>query len=186
MQFKKALMVNTDIAVRAVANKEQVFVYSTFLKPGKHCVMVRSYDPFHPSEHTSTLQTFLVGVRPQRVPFIRKPGTWRDLTRYFNFEGSVFAKWKRDTKGRLRKFLTKHDFRKWKIDKFIKDENELKEIKKYFRLNIASFKTVFHNLMGFSDSFPGINRMHFGEFCETCNLMDDQNFNNATADRIFG
>ena len=40
MKFKKTKMINADLAIRAVASKEQVFVHTVFLKPGKHAMMV--------------------------------------------------------------------------------------------------------------------------------------------------
>ena len=65
---------------------------------------------------------------------IRPPETF-DKTK------SVFAKWQEDTKEILIECL-QHDFDLWKVPRFVKDDQDQSELKKFFKDNFALLKEI--------------------------------------------
>ena len=74
--------------------------------------------------------------------------------RGFDHAGSVFRDWKPDNQAMIDKCL-EHDFKVWKVHKFVKDPDELENVKRIIKAKFPILKEVYHYLIA-SSNFPGI------------------------------
>ena len=92
---------------------------------------------------TNTLQSVIIDFRKEPVPHFCKESKKTQIEkRRFNKETSVFAKWKEDTKVSLRSCLTRNDFKYWKVNRFIKEEHVLDDIKMIISTHISDIKNL--------------------------------------------
>lgn len=63
--------------------------------------------------------------------------------RRFEKHSSVFAKWQEDDDNLYYSILNNHDYVKWKMTRFVKDDNERAFVTKFIREHIAQLKEVY-------------------------------------------
>jgi len=88
---------------------------------------------------------------------VAKVGHHNVIHRKFKKEASVFAHWMEDSGTTLELCLESQDFMKWKVPKFVKNEDDIKPIKKFFRKNFKELKDLYANLQAESSGYPGVS-----------------------------
>lgn len=73
----------------------------------------------------------------------------------FKKETSVFAKWKADDDKIMQKCLLEHDFLHWKLEKFVKEDDERQAVEAIFREHFSDLKNIFLEL-ACESAFPAV------------------------------
>ena len=88
------------------------------------------------------MQTCIINVRQEKVPHFRKQGKAKEAkAEVFSRAGSVFAAWKDNDR-----LGEHHDFAKWKIDRLIRKERDMAQVRDFFKDNISHIKEIYANL----------------------------------------
>lgn len=92
------------------------------------------------------------------IPFFKK---MKNVVkeRYWDLSNSVFKDWRKDNESIYEKCL-EHDFKFWKVPKFLKDPDELEEVKKIIKAKLPILKDFYQYLIAISN-FPGIVNFDF-------------------------
>ena len=123
---------------------EPLFVIPVFMQPGKHCMMV-SFE--NNGTIDRTLQTFIVNPRQEKIPdFYKVLGVKKKVEVAFSKKTSVFAAWMPDSSRTIKESLEENDFLHWRAENFIKEEDELAEVRKFLTKNFDITKEIFINL----------------------------------------
>ena len=118
-------------------------------------------------------------IREEHIPLVARPFKEKVAADpIFVKDQSVFAQWRDNDR------ILDADFKRWKLERFVKSEEEQENIKSFLRANVAKIKEFYTNLQASSDLYPGISQLAFGDFCYSANLYDKY-FSVATADRLF-
>lgn len=104
------------------------------------------------------------------------------VQREFKKEHSVFAPWKMDNQKEIVQGYRK-DITKWKVPRFVKDEEDFKNVCKVLEENVMFLKTMYIILISGSN-FPAITWNDFTTFVNSCKLIDE-NLALSTVDRLF-
>ena len=83
----------------------------------------------------------------------------------------MFAKWREDTPQTIVECL-EHDFHYWKVERFVKDETDYKNVKKLCVKHYLDIKELFVCLVANSDQYPSITELAFLAFCKQANVFD--------------
>lgn len=73
--------------------------------------------------------------------------------RVFTLQASVFKKWKLDTPKLIMKCL-KNDSRFWKVNRFVKDEDEYDRVMGIIEDNFSLLKEIFVLYAAYNHTFP--------------------------------
>lgn len=95
------------------------------MKPGKHIFAVAHPDEF--GEPEFFIHKIIVRQREEDIPLYTKPIKIKKTTRAFSKFNTVFREWLDDTKDVLDSIID-HDSKYWKVDRFVKDVNDLPKI----------------------------------------------------------
>lgn len=122
---------------------DEVYVFATFMSPQKHCYLVSQKGGSDGSNISCTLQTQIIGVREEPVPYFCKAGKTRQIEIVgFEKEKSVFKAWGDDTS-----YLDVHDFPRWKVPRLLKArEDEISLVKSFFKKHQTPIRDLFMHL----------------------------------------
>ena len=95
---------------------------------------------------------------------------------------NVFQDWKVDTEETYKTMLLE-DFKYWKLNRFIKDPEDIKACEQIIRNNIVELKDLYTSLISCSN-FPNIDWMDFSQFVKQANIIDKAT-TFAVIDRLF-
>jgi len=131
LAFKKPNLINYEL----LTDLESTYVLPIFIKPGRNHFFIRDTEEIDEENQESSSQEeggppffysrHIVKVRDEPIPKISKQLEKELTSKNFSKEHSVFRDWKEDTPQTIQGCLN-HDFRYWKINKFVKDEADLK------------------------------------------------------------
>lgn len=125
----------------------------------------------------------LVDYREEEIPKFVLSRRKVEFTRVFRKDQSVFAKWKQDTSSIYQKCI-EHDTRCWRLNKMIKDPEQLKEtitvVTKYF----GKLKEIFTELSSDCTHYPTISLQSWTGFCLQSKIVD-KNFLSQQLEIIF-
>jgi len=124
----------------------------------------------------------IIQAREEEVPPFAKMPKSKVRVRVFCREDSVFADWKVDTDAML-KTAFRADRENWKLDRFIRDPEDLMRSEQVLSDNFARIKKIFI-VEASKSGFPCINWIKYADFCTECDILDP-NVPLATIDRIF-
>ena len=114
-------MVNVDSQTRkCYTNDTPLYVYPTFMRSGKRYYCVKH-------ESKKYIHSCVVKFRVEDLKPIQKQLKSHTVERVFKKETSVFNKWVQDDIGILAK-SAELDMKEWKVHRFVKKEEDLKEI----------------------------------------------------------
>jgi NLR family CARD domain-containing protein 3 len=122
--------------------------------------------------------------RQEPIPKFVKPSEMckQVKVRKFHKALSVWKDWKDDTEAIHRKCLI-HDFRHWKIPRFIKDPNEQKAIEEVVTENFHLLKSE-HLYLASCSIFPGTSLNQFTSYSKRARFQD-KNINQSALDTMF-
>lgn len=92
--------------------------------------------------------------------------------RYWDLSNSVYKDWRKDNEQIYEKCL-EHDFKFWKVPKFLKDPDELEEVKKVIQSNFPILKDYYQYLIAVSN-FPGIANFDFMQWTTDIKIPDEK------------
>ena len=99
-----------------------------------------------------------------------------------NKENSVFAPWKEDNIKEILSGFAK-DISRWKVQRFVKDEEDYNNVCKILEQNALYLKTMYITLISVSN-FPSVTWNDFTAFVSSWRLIDE-NLQLSTVDRLF-
>ena len=102
--------------------------------------------------------------------------------REFKKEHSVFANWRSDNIKEIKAGLKK-DISKWKVPRFVKDEEDYEAVCKIMEENVIFIKTLYITLIS-NSNYPSVTWNDFTSFVNNWKLLDE-NLNLTTVDRLF-
>lgn len=95
----------------------------------------------------------------------------------------MFKDWLPDDEGTFDQIFL-NDSKCWKIDRFIKKPDELKELLEVIKENLPLLKKLHCLAVCRGTSYPYIGWLDFAKCVETCGILD-KNFNLTTLDNVF-
>lgn len=174
LKYKRPNLVNSSAKEQLNNLGHPLYVYPTFMKSGKQYYMVK-----HKTKDTGEVKWFpnhcIVRFREEEI-FEYDIKLKRNVApRRFIKEVSVFAKWKLDDSHTVKKCL-EHDFRWWKLSKFIKnksdkDRHEIEQLKNAIRKHFDSLKAI-HLQMASKSMFPAVSMADWTTFSKKASLAD--------------
>lgn len=114
----------------------------------------------------------IVECRDEPVPPFCKAMKNTVKERAFDHANSVFRDWKPDNQAVYDKCLD-HDFKVWKVHKFVKDPDELEAVKRAIKSKFPILKEVYHYLIA-SSNFPGIKVEEFLNWVKETHILDEK------------
>ena len=99
------------------------------------------------------------------------------------FHHNVFKDWIQDDESTLDQIFV-NDSRGWKIQRFVKKENELLDLYKVIKENLPMLKQLHTIIMSKSEDYPNIGWFQFVDCCIDCCFLD-RNIKMDTLDRTF-
>lgn len=84
----------------------------------------------------------------------------------------MFKDWKPDNQALYDRCL-EHDFKCWKVPKFVKDPDELENVKRIIKAKFPILKEVYHFLISASN-FPGIKVEEFQKWILETGIGDEK------------
>ena len=158
-KFKKPYLIN----FRKVLNPKTTFVLPIFLRLGRNHFIIRGCPRSNSSLNGTTAtivdgfpvyyNRHIIDVRSESIPLFAKTLVSADKLRIFTLKASVFKKWKLDSPKLITKCL-KHDSRFWKVNKFVKDEDEYAKVIGIIEDNFALLKEMFVVYAAYDKNFP--------------------------------
>lgn len=183
-RFAKPHVINLEAARRALDADEPVWLLPLFMKPGKQSIFF-SQEELLTGELSdrgrirACVQTTIVPIREEEIALVARPFKEKVAAEpIFVKDQSVFAQWRDNDR------ILDSDFGRWKLERFIKSEDEQEGVRSFLRANVAKIKEFYTNIQAQSDLYPGISQLAFGDFCFNANLYDKY-FTIASADRLF-
>ena len=101
----------------------------------------------------------------------------------FEKQYSVFRDWREDTPETYKRCLA-HDLKYWKVNKFIKDPEELQRIIEVTRKHFPLLKSLFLQLVAKGGDPPDITQLDFLDFCSQSGMIDGK-LTSSTIDVYF-
>eukprot|EP00347_Sterkiella_histriomuscorum_P002614 403367462 len=178
LKYKKAQFINNQLLDNVDLKSEQIYVYPTFMRPGRNVFLVKTQDElsnFH-------LLKCISPLREEEIPIFIKGSKIKVQQRVFKKDNSVFKDWKEDTPQTINQMLD-DDMKYWKCHRFIKEENDKIACEKIIRQNAVLLKKIFMTEVC-NSGFPNISWIDFSNYCEKCKIFD-KNILLSTIDRIF-
>ena len=138
------------------------------MRPGKQSLFFSTLNKKSKC-HEVAVQTCIINVRMERVPFFRKESSLKraQIVKQFQKDKSIFAAWKDNNK-----ILTDHDYQMWKLPRFVKKEADQADVRRFMNEHLEDFKEFYANAQAISNLFPGISSPAFAEFCQQSKLID--------------
>lgn len=97
--------------------------------------------------------------------------------RKFDKNASVFKDWRENTDERLAA-CCEHDFAFWKLDRFVKNEEEREEILKIIRKHMGTLKTLhtYYAASSINPGYPSMSELEYSSFLKKLKLTDKDLF----------
>jgi len=181
MKYKKPSLINAEKKDLIDRQDVPLYLYPTFLRSGKQHFVVRSTDrstgkcKWYPSE-------CIANFREEEVFTYRKDVKKLQIVRRFIKETSVFAQWKLDDANTIKKCL-EHDFKYWKVSKFLKDKLDYNNLAECVKQNFPKLKAI-HLYLCAKSNFPSTTMNDFTTYARKAKLHD-KNLNQSSIDRLF-
>ena len=161
---------NAEKATEIARTDLPLYVFPTFMRSGKQYYMVKSEDP-----RSKALKWFpgscLARFREEEIPRYRKRYARVKVERRFVKEASVFAPWKQDDFGVLKKCLD-HDRRYWKVaSKVVKDREDRQAVEAAVARHLPLLKAL-HLHMAASSGFPATTEPEWRKLQARCRFLD--------------
>ena len=148
----------------------ELLVCADYMKPNKRIERYQVYTAS--SRKLIHEEQFVPMLRKEALPRFKLDPYGREQKEApFAKDASVFRLWQQDTKKTVDDALMK-DMERWKCHKFIKNEDDLADVKMTVKSNFAEIKHIFANLIS-GDSFPHIGWNDFTKFAIQTGIMDD-------------
>lgn len=161
------------------AEATRLFIFPCLMRPGNQRYLVR-YDQGHDSAAQVEMSEYfshshLAPFRSVDIPTKHKVYSKKEAEeRKFDKSNSVFRDWREDTPERI-KLCCDHDFLNWKLEKFIKVEEEQEKIRNIIKQHMGSLKAI-HNYYASASNYPYCNESTYNEFLRKLNITNENLF----------
>ena len=158
---------------------EDVYVYFDYLKPIKYDYVVVESDGNLKRYYSNSMVAL---TRDEEINIVTKEYNRNIVQREFKKENSVFNPWKVDNTKEILMGFAK-DISRWKVQRFVKDEEDYQNVCKIMEQNVFYLKTMYIILIS-NSNFPSITWNDFTTFVNNWKLIDE-NLQLSTVDRLF-
>lgn len=162
---------------------EQIYVIPAFLKPGRNLLVAAL-----PDEQYKTPVYYVTRLlnlkREEEIKVIQKKLKVIQINRHFEKHNSVFKDWIQDT-DETTDWIYNHDARYWKVNRFIRDEEDLVKTHLILKQNIPLLSQFFIEIISRSNSYPNLGFLDFSENCQKLGFVDKKKISLAKLDIIF-
>lgn len=180
-RYQRPVLVNGDKRALLKRKDTPLYVFAAMMSCGRQDYVISNR--LEDGTYDHHLGTCLARHRDEEVPIARKKHKKKLLVdRKFVKEHSVFAQWRLDDDGTLRKCLA-HDMRYWKVGKFVKQPSDLEAVVRRTRAHFEMLKNS-HIVEASISYFPYISINEYMQFARRCNLIDSK-FKMSAIDRLF-
>lgn len=178
-----------EIEMKQSDEIDDQYEVKVLLPPGKHYFWVIYQDYLCIDKKTaskywiqSRVNEINLAIRSKEIN-ISKARRAKPPPRVFSKNNSVFKHFL-DSTDEIKKIMLDNDMKYAKLNKLIKDENDIKEITRVLYENYSEIKEIF-DYYASESMYPTIGMIDFGKFCEKCNLLDNYHMNIGAVDTIF-
>ena len=158
---------------------EDVYVFFDYLKPMKYDYVVVETEGNKKKFYSNSMVAL---TREEEIRVVSKEYNRSIVQREFKKENSVFAPWKADNTKEILTGFSK-DISRWKVQRFVKDEEDYNNVWKILEQNVLYLKTMYIILIS-NSNFPSITWNDFTTFVNNWKLIDE-NLQLSTVDRLF-
>ncbi|CDW81533.1 UNKNOWN [Stylonychia lemnae] len=151
---------------------ESLYIYADFVKPTCQVEIININNVSDLLDQTKIQQYFIPLVRLEDYKSLVVIEDEQYLEEYIEKNANVFEDWKADNEETYQKML-KEDFEFWKINRFIKDTEDIRACEQVIKDNIVVLKDIYITLISTSN-YPNINWNEFTLFVKQANIVDEK------------